>query len=942
MIKGKIDKKSGRQSIYGYALDTDSSASIEVILKIDGTKFLTNSNIYKEGVQAKYGHGNHGFKIMIPSHLKDNKKHTVELLSYTDSKLLDKTELIFKSVDSSKLSSNEIGSNKDTSKVKNYNTKSIDSSSSLAKKDKYSFKKKDGHCFAVKNADGFKNTEATLVKSNSIAYCPKVSVIIPVYNTSEYVEQCITSVINQTLSEIEIIAVDDGSTDDSIEKLLNLARYDNRITVVQQQNNYAGTARNAGLELAKGKYLAFFDSDDFFDPKLLQEAYDLAEAENSDVVCFQFLKYEQETGTIDNEKKFGISLSYKGKSFVSYSPKDTLISDKLFATTTPAPWNKLFRKSLVDKFNIRFQSLKATNDLFFTYSNLFLAQKITYLFKPFAFYRNNPSNLSNSGKRGMDFSKAYFALEKSLSNNNLIDAFSSSLYYSFISSTCWEYDRTVDNKSDIKNLLNDLIYKKCRNYMQVLPSSLSERVRKIIGTKVSIIICSFNDETFIRECLDSVISQTLKDIEIICVNDGSTDNTLKIMKEYEKKDTRIIVIDQPNSGLSEGRNKALKIASGEYVQFLDSDDYLSSNACEKLYNRSKEFNLDMLFFSGYNFNSETRVLTENTYWDFKYLPQNFKSDRFSLKDCSPFVHRMAVSSCLTVYKLDFIKKYKMEFPSGLCFEDNLFFIKAIFKADNLSILNDKLYFRRIHSKSITQNWEKNVSDYLEIVSRVLEFVSSLDNQLFLDNYKKSYLTSCINRFNTFSDDSKEKYYTTLSGLLDKYNISKKTVSYKNNDNNETPAISNTELMKYLTGRIDIRFFSSIPNEDSQQNHINSLTVSDKDALVVQPKWCNTGNKSGFIISSTKCDMEIFFKCSGKGKVSIDLRGFDFTIGDDKKQRLPIFIDFKNFSVNGKELIPNNSKVVDHDHPFNWVELIQNDKDFCIKLKWSCLSKNSRL
>lgn len=952
MIKGKIDKKSGRQSIYGYALDTDSNASIDVILEIDGTAFLTKSNIYKEGVYAKYGHGNHGFKIKIPEYLKDNKKHTIELLSSANRELLDKVELLLgnkgsvnyvvKRVNDS-LSKKDVANSyakisKDTDKDQNHNTEKA----VLTKKNNYLYNKKEGCSFVVKNPEGFKDTEATIVTRNLIEFSPKVSVIIPVYNTSEYLEQCISSIINQTLSDIEIIAVDDGSTDDSIEKLLNFANQDSRITVVQQQNNYAGTARNAGLQLAKGKYLAFFDSDDFFEPNLLQEAYELAESENSDVVCFQFFKYEHETGIVDHEKKWGISLPYKGKPFVSYSPKDPEVSNKLFATTTPAPWNKLFRKSLVDKFNLRFQSLKATNDLFFTDSNLFLANRITYLFKPLAYYRNNQSNLSNSGKRGMDFSKAYFALEKSLSSNNLLSTFSQSLYYSFISSSCWEYDRSIENKDDIKNLLEDLINTKYRNYMQVLPSNLSERVRKIIGKKISLIICSYNDETFIRECLDSVINQTLKNIEIICVNDGSTDNTLKIMKEYEKKDNRIIVIDQPNSGLSEGRNKAFKIASGEYVQFLDSDDYLSSDACEKLYKRSKEFNLDMLFFSGYNFDSDTRILTENAYWAFKYLPQDFKSDCFSIKECSPFVHRMAVSSCLTIYRFDFIKQYKMQFPSGLCFEDNLFFIKAIFKAKNLSILNEKLYYRRIHSKSITQNWEKNFSDFLEIVSRVLEFVESLNAPLFLDNYKKSYLTSCINRFNTFSDNSKEKYYPTLVELLDKYSFSKKSISYKKNENDNTSNILSPDLMKYLTGRIDLRFFSAMSSEENQSNHINLLSVNDNEALIVKPKWCNTSSKSGIVISSTRCEIEIKFRCSGKGKLSIDLRGFDFTLGEKTKHRLPIYIDFKNFIVNEKELISNNSKVVDHDHPFSWSEQIQSDKEFCIRLKWSCLSKSSQL
>ena len=120
----------------------------------------------------------------------------------------------------------------------------------------------------VKNAEGEPDTEAVVLVQNKIDYTPKVSVIIPVYNVEQYLRECLNSVIKQTLKEIEIICVDDGSTDNSLDILKEYAEKDHRITIITQKNLHAGVARNAGLSIAKGEYLSFLDSDDFFELNL--------------------------------------------------------------------------------------------------------------------------------------------------------------------------------------------------------------------------------------------------------------------------------------------------------------------------------------------------------------------------------------------------------------------------------------------------------------------------------------------------------------------------------------------------------------------------------------------------------------------------------------------------------------------------------------------------
>ena len=125
----------------------------------------------------------------------------------------------------------------------------------------------------------------------------KVSVIIPVYNVEPYLKQCMDSVVGQTLKDIEIICVDDGSTDGSLDILKEYATEDSRIQIIEQKNAGAGAARNNGMRHATGKYLSFLDSDDFFEPRMLEKAYDLAEKDQADFVSIQIrpVSYREET-----------------------------------------------------------------------------------------------------------------------------------------------------------------------------------------------------------------------------------------------------------------------------------------------------------------------------------------------------------------------------------------------------------------------------------------------------------------------------------------------------------------------------------------------------------------------------------------------------------------------------------------------------------------------
>ena len=227
-------------------------------------------------------------------------------------------------------------------------------------------KKKVLKVININNADGEPDTQATILIQNKINYTPKVSVIIPVYNASDYLHECLDSLINQTLKNIEIICVDDGSTDNSLEILKKYADKDGRITVISQKNLHAGVARNAGLAVAKGEYIHFVDSDDWIDLDTYEE---VLPKEPVDICIFSGERVDYTAN-----KKFEMSwlISKKLKGF--YNSKD--LYNDLYGGFSPEIWNKLYRRSFLNINSIRFQNIVSCNDIYFSYVSLGLSKKI--------------------------------------------------------------------------------------------------------------------------------------------------------------------------------------------------------------------------------------------------------------------------------------------------------------------------------------------------------------------------------------------------------------------------------------------------------------------------------------------------------------------------------------------------------------------------------------
>lgn len=246
---------------------------------------------------------------------------------------------------------------------------------------------------------------------------PKISVIIPVYNSQEYLGECLDTLLAQTEHDIEILCVDDGSTDGSADLMADRSAKDARVKVFAQPNAGAGAARNRALREATGEFLFFADADDFFEPTMLSDAYRACVRDDADAAVFRARYYEVESGKARPADELLKTDLIPDRT--PFSRAD--IPDHILEFTSPAPWNKLFRRAFVEKHGLRFQEIRRANDLLFTKLALAKAERITVVDDVLVNYRvGSGSNLQAlNDATPMEFYHALIALRDELKRSGL-------------------------------------------------------------------------------------------------------------------------------------------------------------------------------------------------------------------------------------------------------------------------------------------------------------------------------------------------------------------------------------------------------------------------------------------------------------------------------------------------------------------------------------------
>lgn len=295
--------------------------------------------------------------------------------------------------------------------------------------------------------------------------------------------------------------------------------------------------------------------------------------------------------------------------------------------------------------------------------------------------------------------------------------------------------------------------------------------------KVSVIIPVFNVEDYLAECLDSVMNQTFRDMEIICIDDASTDNSLKILKEYASRDSRIIILqNEQNSGLAFTRNSGMEQASGDYILFIDSDDYIETDLVMSA--AGKADHVDMVCF---DYKKKDEIWNDRDKHMFHLSDGEYKARDFFLDAVNR--NSIVYSAWSKLYRREFLMREGIRFINGIRYEDIVFNFLCMMKADALYCIPDKKYIYRIRRNSImTKKIDgKNITDYFFIICHLGRYylTNHFDAELEkgIEKYIHRVYRDFLNAYRRYAAENdgyglknhiEDKNYAKLYGLVSGY------------------------------------------------------------------------------------------------------------------------------------------------------------------------------
>lgn len=281
-------------------------------------------------------------------------------------------------------------------------------------------------------------------------------------------------------------------------------------------------------------------------------------------------------------------------------------------------------------------------------------------------------------------------------------------------------------------------------------------------TKVSVVIPVYNAGDYLKESLDCILNQTLDDLEVICVDDGSEDNSLDILNEIASDDSRVKVISQSNQGGGAARNNALPLTEGEYIYFMDADDRLELNALEEFYSISKEKDLDFLIFKAVNYAEDTGEYFHTAYYDMDKI-RDFAGDKvFSFDDLGDLIFNISVTPWCKFYNRKFAIESGAQFLEGSIFHDNQFFWEVLFNAERMYFLDKSYYIRRRHSASSTGAGDLRYINIINVVNNIIKLFIKYDKLEQFKNilYNKKVLW-IYTRYEEIKEEFRQEFYEAM-------------------------------------------------------------------------------------------------------------------------------------------------------------------------------------
>ena len=559
----------------------------------------------------------------------------------------------------------------------------------------------------------------------------KVSVIIPVYNVEEYLGKCLESVINQTigLENLEIIIVNDGSTDNSLKIAQQYkSKYDD-IILVNQENMGLGEARNSGLAHVTSEYTTFLDSDDHLPLDAYEKLYDGTEDSTIDIV-YGKMAYIGLDG-VTHHTTFADTLK-PGEYEKIIDPRIDKKHWEIYIFGSAC--YRIFKTNLITDNKLKFPGRIYMEDIPFTTIANLLANKVKAIDHVVYFYMFRNESIMRSKKNKKAFLDSFKAIEftyKNIEKYNLGEykpvfnwaVLNNHLPYlkrldELIDRSCIDiYNLSQEEYESAASLLKEIIKGLDLEVMSGLDAkywsiyfNAYSKLKcdehwlyyQTIGSSnpfVSVIVPVYNVEKYLFDCLQSIEQQTLKNIEVIIVDDGSPDNSYLIAEEFVSRNSNFHLYRKENGGLGSARNHGMKYAKGKYILFLDSDDILPPRACELLGAKAIENDSDVVFGrTVWKYKDRTEPVEYLEKWYKFNDDKNFKEE-----------YMFAIGATVATAKLlrtELLRKNNIEFMH-IIGEDVPFSVQVFYYASIISVEKGIVYLRTDReddNKSITQTF----------------------------------------------------------------------------------------------------------------------------------------------------------------------------------------------------------------------------------------------
>lgn len=422
-----------------------------------------------------------------------------------------------------------------------------------------------------------------------------ISIIVPIYNVEEYLKECLDSIQKQTYQNYDCIMINDGSTDSSRE-IAETYLVDSRFRLINQDNQGLSAARNTGLRNLKeeSSFVAFVDSDDYLNPLFLEK---LAEQISEDVDIIE--------GSIQSYKEgiyYNLLQIHQDKLVL------TTVEEKLeqlwFQGVRISVFPKLYRKSLLnDNFfpqGFIFEDLAVIPELVTLSKKWVKIQDVLYYYR----IRENSITTKSFSEKNLDIFKILEKFDLFFVDADLnVKLWAERLKYGQLNH---QYQTTVleDNPyaSKYQEKLEKLMLK-IKKYEK----------REVTGELISIIISVSDTDSYLRQCLDSLLNQTYISFEVILLNNGSKDSSAAICQEYAEKDSRFKYFEKEQDSISSSYNLGIEASKGTYITFIKSDDWVDSDYLELLYATMIEEKADIVVSTYKTFNVDTGLLGYHAY-----------------------------------------------------------------------------------------------------------------------------------------------------------------------------------------------------------------------------------------------------------------------------------------------------------------------------------------